>query len=54
MPPIVRTGSALPPRERSLNPFAIVDGAADLITFVEEVFDGKEREEARTPMPSGD
>ncbi|WP_246257119.1 VOC family protein [Amycolatopsis anabasis] len=50
---IVRTGSDLPPGERTLNPFAIVDGAADLITFVEEVFDGKEREEARTPMPSG-
>lgn len=46
-------GSDLPPGERTINPFAIVDGAAELITFVEEVFDGKERAEARTPMPSG-
>jgi uncharacterized glyoxalase superfamily protein PhnB len=53
MPSIVRTGSDLPSGERSLNPFAIIDGAADFITFVEEVFDGKERREARTPMPSG-
>ena len=53
MSQIVRTGSDLPPGERSMNPFAIVDGAAGLITFVEEVFGGVERTEARTPMPSG-
>lgn len=46
-------GSDLPPGERTINPFAIVDGAAELIAFVEEVFDGRERVEARTPMPSG-
>lgn len=50
---VVRTGSDLPPGERTMNPFAIVDGAADLIRFVEEVFDGVERTDARTPMPSG-
>ncbi|RZS37881.1 putative glyoxalase superfamily protein PhnB [Herbihabitans rhizosphaerae] len=53
MSPVVRTGADLPSGERTLNPFAIVDGAADLITFVQEVFDGVERAEARTPMPSG-
>ncbi|MEV0679278.1 VOC family protein [Actinosynnema sp. NPDC050436] len=53
MAPTVRTGTALPAGERTLNPFALVDGAAGLITFVEEVFDGREREEARTPMASG-
>nr|WP_042197957.1 VOC family protein [Kibdelosporangium sp. MJ126-NF4] len=53
MPSIVRTGSDLPTGERTLNPFAIVDGAADLITFVTEVFDGVERAEAHTPLPSG-
>jgi uncharacterized glyoxalase superfamily protein PhnB len=53
MPSVVRTGSDLPSGERTLNPFALVDGAAELLTFVEEVFDGEERVEARTPMPSG-
>ncbi|GHF11182.1 hypothetical protein GCM10017786_51120 [Amycolatopsis deserti] len=53
MSSIVRTGSGLPRGERTLNPFAIVDGAAGLITFVEEVFDGEERVAARTPLPSG-
>jgi len=53
MPSIVRSTSELPEGERSLNPFAIIDGAAELITFVTEVFDGVERPEARTPMPSG-
>lgn len=53
MPPIVRSGPALPEGQRTMNPFAIIDGAADLITFVEAVFDGEERPEARTPMPSG-
>jgi PhnB protein len=53
MSSMVRAGSDLPAGERTLNPFAIVDGAADLITFVKEVFDGEERIEARTPMPSG-
>ena len=52
-PPTARTGSGLPPGGHTLNPFAIVDGAAGLITFVEEVFGGKERAEARTPTPSG-
>ncbi|WP_163505860.1 hypothetical protein [Fodinicola acaciae] len=50
---VVRTGADLPAGERTLNPFAIVDGAAELITFVEEVFDGVQRAQARTPMPSG-
>jgi uncharacterized glyoxalase superfamily protein PhnB len=36
-----------------LNPFVIVAGAADLITFVSEVFDVTETAEARTPMPDG-
>lgn len=53
MAAIVRSGPGLPDGERSLNPFALIDGAADLITFVTEVFDGTERLEARTPMPSG-
>lgn len=53
MPSIVRSGPALPEGQRTMNPFAIIDGAADLITFVEAVFDGEERPEARTPMPSG-
>ena len=43
MSSMVRAGSDLPAGERTLNPFAIVDGAADLITFVKEVFDGEER-----------
>lgn len=53
MSSVVRVGADLPAEERTLNPFAIIDGAAELITFVEEVFDGEERKEARTPMPSG-
>ncbi|WP_199439832.1 VOC family protein [Umezawaea beigongshangensis] len=53
MSSVVRTGPDLPSGERALNPFALVDGAADLIAFVEEVFDGEERVQARTPLPSG-
>ena len=49
----------LPPTSRpagagaSLNPFVIVDGAADLIDFVVDVLGGVELAEARTPTPDG-
>lgn len=53
MSTVLRTGSELPPAERTMAPFAIVDDAAGLIRFLEEVFEGRERAEARTPMPDG-
>ncbi len=37
----------------ALNPFVVVDGAAELIVFVTEVVGGVERQEARTPTPDG-
>jgi len=46
--------SALPPGAgATLNPFVVVDGAADLVTFVVEVLGGVEIAEARTPTPDG-
>lgn len=36
-----------------LNPFVIVDGAAEMIEFVCAVFGAEEAVEARTPMPDG-
>jgi len=36
-----------------LNPFVVVDRAADLIAFVLEVFGGTENADARTPTPDG-
>lgn len=37
----------------TLNPFAVVDGAAALLDFVVEVFGGVEVAQARTPTPDG-
>jgi len=37
----------------ALNPFVIIDGAAELIDFVVEVLGGVEISEARTPTPQG-
>ncbi|MGF1667523.1 MAG: VOC family protein [Acidimicrobiia bacterium] len=37
----------------TLNPFVVVDGAADFIEFVVDVFGGVEIEDARAPMPDG-
>jgi uncharacterized glyoxalase superfamily protein PhnB len=45
--------SEVPAGGSVLNPFAIVDDAAGLVTFVAEVFDAAEVAEARTPMPDG-
>ncbi|WP_433378373.1 VOC family protein [Actinoplanes sp. CA-142083] len=45
--------SEVPAGGSVLNPFAIVDDAAGLVTFVAEVFDAEEVAEARTPMPDG-
>ncbi|MFI5897454.1 VOC family protein [Actinoplanes sp. NPDC051513] len=45
--------SEVPAGGSVLNPFAIVDDAAGLVTFVAEVFDAEEVVEARTPMPDG-
>ena len=36
-----------------MNPFVVVDGAADLIAFVLAVFGGCENTAARTPTPDG-
>jgi PhnB protein len=49
----------LPPETRpagsgaTLNPFVVVDGAADLIGFLVDVLGAVEVTEARTPMPDG-
>lgn len=37
----------------TLNPFAVVDGAGDLVAFVVDVFGGVEVAAARTAMPDG-
>lgn len=37
----------------TLNPFVVVDGAADLVAFVVDVLGGVEVEQARSPMPDG-
>ncbi len=37
----------------TLNPFVVVDGAADFIHFVVDVFGGVELAEARSPLPDG-
>lgn len=37
----------------TLNPFVVVEGAADLVAFVVEVLGGTEVAEARTPMSDG-
>lgn len=50
--PVLSAGS-IPGRGNSLNPFVVVDGAADFIAFAVQVFGGVEVEEARTPTPSG-
>lgn len=49
----VLSGSQVPGGAAALNPFVVVDGAADLIAFVTEVLGGVENEGARTPMPDG-
>lgn len=43
----------IPGRGRSLNPFVILNGAAEFILFAEQVFDATEVAEARTPTPEG-
>lgn len=50
---IVLPPQSVPGAGAGLNPFVIVDDAADLITFVSEVFGVSEDVEARTPMPDG-
>jgi PhnB protein len=37
----------------TLNPFVVVDGAADLVSFVVDVLGGVEVVDARTPTPDG-
>jgi uncharacterized glyoxalase superfamily protein PhnB len=37
----------------ALNPFVVIDGAADFIDFVVDVFGAVEVAEARSPMPDG-
>ncbi|MEL7977786.1 VOC family protein [Isoptericola sp. F-RaC21] len=51
--PTVLAGPDVTGRGRSLNPFVVVDGAAGLITFCEEVFGAREVPEARTATPAG-
>lgn len=46
-------GNAIPGRGNTLNPFIVVDGAAEFIAFVENVFGGTEVREARTATPTG-
>ena len=50
---ILLAPQAVPAAGAVLNPFVIVDGAAELITFVSEVFGAPETVEARTPTPDG-
>ncbi|MDR2997346.1 MAG: hypothetical protein LBU78_04420 [Microbacterium sp.] len=50
---IALQGEDITGRGRTVNPFLILDGAADFIRFAEEVFGATENREARTPTPSG-
>ncbi|WP_051393052.1 VOC family protein [Glycomyces arizonensis] len=44
---------AITGRGNTINPFVIVEGAADFMAFAEEVFDAREVTEVRTPTPTG-
>lgn len=54
-----RTVHLLPASQRpagggaTINPFVVVEGAAEFIDFVVEVFGGVELSEARSPLPDG-
>jgi PhnB protein len=50
---IALEADAVTGRGGTLNPFVVVEGAAEFIAFVEEVFDAREVVEARTPTPDG-
>lgn len=49
----VLAADQVPGGAAALNPFVVVDGAAELIAFVTEVLGGTENVEARTPTPDG-
>ncbi len=48
-----KTLTNLPPAHHTVNSFIVVKGAADFISFVEYVFDGKENAQVRTPDRDG-
>ncbi|MFE6734261.1 VOC family protein [Microbacterium sp. NPDC057650] len=50
---IALQGEDITGRGRTVNPFLILDGAADFIRFAEQVFGAAENREVRTPTPSG-
>lgn len=50
---IMLEADAITGRGNTLNPFIVVEGAADFMAFAEEVFDAREVTEVRTPTPSG-
>ena len=45
--------AALPPDCPTVNSFIVVDGAADFVAFLVDVFDGRENSDVRTPDRDG-